>query len=814
MHTDISLDATHLAGRSFLLGNTRAFSLHLPVAAGISDTLLHPHKWFGAYLYGRKFLEGQLVRAGGGRHILGRRTQSGFVQSLVAARRDHTVEGEPCTEQYLLADGIDGFASVMSGEVGFTVEPEFDIRLHRAMARGIDGYGLEPWEDGCVVSQTLPAGRFDDLTETFLADETAQGTPLFAAVLVAGVGARGELLPPRERMRRKVFTHDRHRRRFVERSDHEERSGDHAPLWGHDSTVVFAPMRLHLPHGGTVCYGFGQSREEAVRAATALRDTLPARQHGRQERVEAALAHARLSTGASRVDAAYAHVLARLMDALVVRDATAEGTALTGPATMILAGNRYFHDCWKRDENIALGFLLSLGFHDLARDVVRDTWQLQDERTGRLPQRIRPGEEPAYHSSDGTLWALWRLHEYWRCTGDDALLREKLPMVRAFFERSLERALHGLLPSGRTEDPGYLWETWMDTPHTPRHGFPVEIQMLWLASLRAFRPIIQPEQPELEAAMRWAEARAWNALQRFIVRGMPADGLHEDGSVHDLITPNPYFCFEVGLDLGPEIEWTMRHVGRRQLAGTHGIVTLAPDDWSRVFPQEFLADRRHVRGRRMRSVGKFNYHRGVEWNWLVQFFVEAELKYAAPDVAFRTYLRPQLRSVLERGGLGGISELFDLSGSRGPEYQTWSMAGFLEALHSFAGVRIDVPRRHIRIAPQLPREFPHLDVRKWYGRFPFDLRYEKRDGGGVLEIDFPEGVPEAEIEIGIVVPRRQAPAGLPVQLDGEPHVVGTRREAIPGTARVRVWVTVPARRTIAVTVARGRSGSRRERCTA
>jgi len=72
-----------------------------------------------------------------------------------------------------------------------------------------------------------------------------------------------------------------------------------------------------------------------------------------------------------------------------------------------------------------------------------------------------------------------------------------------------------------------------------------------------------------------------------------------------------------------------------------------------VFPPEFLGDRRHVRGRRMRSVGKFNYHRGVERNWLSRFFVEAELKYGEPDVAFRTYLRSQVGACLAEGGIGG-----------------------------------------------------------------------------------------------------------------------------------------------------------------
>src|SRR5205807_3690600 len=124
-----------------------------------------------------------------------------------------------------------------------------------------------------------------------------------------------------------------------------------------------------------------------------------------------------------------------------------------------------------------------------------------------------------------------------------------------------------------------------------------------------------------------------------------------------------------------------------------------------------------------RSIGKFNYHRGVEWNWLAQFFVRAELKYGDPDVAFRTYLRGQVSAALTQAGIGGISELFDLSGTRGPEFQAWSMSGFLEAIQAFCGVHVDVPDRRIVVEPQIPNGWPRLAVRKWYGSIPFDVHY-------------------------------------------------------------------------------------------
>jgi glycogen debranching enzyme len=802
---DIHLSRDALRGRTFVLGNKRAFSLSLPVVSGPSATLLHSHKWFGAYHYGRKFLEGQPVRVrlaepGTDKkaHHLGARHEVGFGMSLTSARRDYEIAGVPVGEELFVPDAIDGFACILTGAVRFEVEPEFDIRYTRALTPSTASYEIEPIDGGVLVSNPLPRGSFDDATETFVPvsddDVSAEGERIYAAVQIVGEDACVEILPARRRTRRVVFRKDEQRRRFLTQpSPFAEQAADHAPLWMHGTSHVYVPVRLHAAGHATIVYGFGSTRGEALDALAALRENLTALQAQKNEEALNLLSHASFATGNQRVDTAYVHVLTRLMDSFVARNATAPDTALSRPATMILAGNQYFYDSWKRDENIALGFLLTLGLYDLARQVIDDTWRLQDPTTGRLPQRIRAGEEIPYHSSDGTLWALWRLYQYTRLSGDGSLMGDKLPMVAAFFRRGLERCVDGLLPSGRTTASDYLWETWMDTHHTPRDGFPIEIQLLWIACLRAFRPVLASTDSALEERMAAAESAAWAALQRFNLRGIPADSLDTGGVARDLITPNPYFCFGVGLDLGPAIEREMRRVGRRQLAGRQGIRTLAPQDWRQVFSPEFLDDRRNVRGRRMRSVGKFNYHRGVEWNWLAQFFALAELKYGDPDTAFRRYLLPQVQAALDRGGVGGIGEIFDLGGARGPDFQTWSMSGFLEALQAFAGVSIDVPGRRIAVEPQLPASWPRLSVRKWYGRAPFDIVYVPDGGTHTLRIEFPWGEPpDAEIEVSLLLPPHQSVASLDLTLEGVPHQPAWRAERVAGSRRSRVRFTVPA----------------------
>src|SRR5579872_6338341 len=116
--SNVRLDRSSLKGRSFILGNKRALSLSLPAAAGSSQTLLHPHKWFGAYAYGRKFLEAQAVFAlSTRRRLLGSRYQTGCEMTLTTARREYEVDGIPCSETYFVPDAINGFACTLAGHL-------------------------------------------------------------------------------------------------------------------------------------------------------------------------------------------------------------------------------------------------------------------------------------------------------------------------------------------------------------------------------------------------------------------------------------------------------------------------------------------------------------------------------------------------------------------------------------------------------------------------------------------------------------------------------------------------------------------------
>lgn len=763
-------------GRSFLLGNKRGLMLSLPAANGRRPARSHPTKWFGAFRLGTKFLDGHTVSATPGttrvagranqaisdparvhgharapqarvRHYLGEASQTSFTLRLADAVRSFDVDGTPVTERFFVPDGIDAFACRLEGDAIFRVQPRFDIRRALALPGSMAAYAVEHIDNGVLVSNGLANGPFDDLRETFTGSCLDAAAPrAYVAVQVVADDARKRSIRRCRRIRAVEYEGDRNRARLLEEhapfvpavpTGAPAENGDHAPLWRAGTARVFLPVSFEFSGGGTVFYGFGESKEEALANLTAVREGFPKLVAAKERTARQTLDRAAFRTGNREVDLAWNLVLSRLTDALVLEGATVGGEA----QAMILAGNQYFQDAWKRDENIALGALLGLGMFDIAKAIVNDTWQKQDPVTGRLPQRIRAGEEPAYHSSDGTLWAMLRLDEYVRATGDQAMLDDKIALVMHFFRRSLGRVTCGMLPSGKQVHDEYLWETWMDTPFTPRDGYPIEIQLLWIACLRAFVPVIAKRDAELARAMTRTLTQALESLSRFTASSLPADSLDWELQPRAELTPNPYFAFAVGVDLGDEMEQAMRCEGAEQLRGEQGVRTLSPRDWARVLGEEFLGNSDFVSSEHMRSAGKFNYHRGVEWNWLVQLFSQGELKAHDADRAYE-WIRPLVNATLENGGIGGISELFEPAGPLGPDYQTWSMTALLSSLQAFAGVSVDVPNKRIVVRPHIPASWPGLHIKQRFGDVPFTVEFARTEYGGIVCISFPNGRPD------------------------------------------------------------------------
>jgi glycogen debranching enzyme len=753
----LTIPASESPARTFLLGNQSGFVLYLPVGENVRDSTLLPIKWFGASAFGRKFLEANRVWSliGGDRTALNRSNQRNFTQHLDRAERVYGVSDRTVHQTFFVPSHLSALVMTLEAEedVEFEIEPQFDMRYYQTFNHDFGTYGA-----------TISSGDLATLTvsnRVILFTPTSMELQFYGVVLAFGQHPKLRLLREEERLRRKTYLKDEHREKLIEQAYPEthEQSPDEAPLWDTYETTVFAPARITGGSPLTLIYAFGDQLGEAERTADEVTSQLPKLRRASWRDAADRLHLGELETGNSDVDLAYGQVLTRFNSALVARDVSvrAEPNRNLDHFYAIFAGNKYFFDAWKRDENISLRALLVTGDLTSMRAILAETWRYQDKRTGRLPQLIRMGEPLVYYSSDGTLWALQRLHEYTVASGDTTLRDEKYPMIEHFFAASLKFVQRGLLPSGGIIDKAYLWETWEDTPYTPRDGYPVEIELLWLTNLAHYSPMITARNPVLGSSLTACLETGEKAFKLFYLDGYLADSLDYDWKPRTELTPNGYMAFELGYPLPDPIRLQMVNLARNELAGRRGIRGLAVRDWHRVLAPEFLADPKNVRNNDMASVGLYNYHRGIEWLWLNSFFVQAELSCGDTETAYERYLRGQVYSALHEGGVGGLGELYDARGPLGADFQAWSMAGFIVGCHAFAGVHIDALTRRIVVRPSIPSNWPSLRCRRQVNNQPLDLLYRNpsRDYHHIQLLSTAQPASDYTVRCGIRVPEGQ-----------------------------------------------------------
>lgn len=824
----INLTGRQLRARSFLLGNGAGMVLLAPVELNESDRSIVSNKWFGVSEFGRTYLEVNRVwvkPATGDGHaiLLSRANQTAFDQDLTEAVRTFVVDRMTIRERFFVPmEKIAGLIFRLEADqpAAFIVEPQFDMRHYQAFNRDFSGYhatatienGAASARQVLLVGNRIKAPDGDEMT--------------FHAVISSAGGPAGvELKPETERFLTRVYLKDERRDKLIHKAYREihDHSPDEAPIWDSYRTTIYAPARIHVEAPAILAFGFDEKHGVAQRYARELvaRVTTPGRRASSPEgmwedpdaRALSFLDRAMFQTGNSELDRAYTHVLTRFNAALVARDADL-GEQGKGTSA-IFAGNKYFLDPWKRDENISLLGLLACNDFETARIILDDTWQKQDDETGRLPQIIQYGQPLVYYASDGTLWALRRLAEYTRMSGDRSLLAEKMEMVERFFGASLKSCRRGLLPSGGVVDESFLWETWQDTAYTPREGYPVEIELLWLTALRDFGPWLSEQGHHLAPAMASTLEEGRRTFELFhspAAGDRPTylfDSLDYGFRPRELVTPNGFLAFGLDFDISPDLAEAMVTTGRRHLRGRVGVKSLAEMDWPKVFSEEFLVDPENIRSGEMASVGIYNYHRGIEWLWLNTFMVALELRYGDSDQAYRHYVQGLVRSALGKGGVGGLSELEDLHGPLGADFQAWSMAGFVTAVRGFAGVTVDALGSRIAVCPETPSEWPESRSRHRIGDNLFDVEARtEEDGRRTVSLrHLGERDHRYSQEIGL---RLHASDPVPaVNVDGARVEDESKlRRSVAGKPFEGLWVDVSGRREVAVSFG-GRSANDR-----
>ncbi|MBL69823.1 MAG: amylo-alpha-1,6-glucosidase [Verrucomicrobiales bacterium] len=370
-----------------------------------------------------------------------------------------------------------------------------------------------------------------------------------------------------------------------------------------------------------------------------------------------------------------------------------------GKGYTVIAGYPWFLD-WGRDTFIAARGMLAADWHEEVRGIVHTFARL--EREGTLPNALHGGDDSNRETSDAPLWFGLVCEElasrqgeeiFEEDVGNGRCLREVLISIGSGYRAGTPNGIHMDETSGLIWSPSHF--TWMDTNHpagTPREGYPVEIQALWIRLLRQLA--------KLESDAEWGELaeRASTSLGKlFVSEEKPwlADLIRaEQGqTAMDGLADFALRCnglIAVALEIvGGAVARGMVEAALNHLLVPGGLRTLAPlrvdlpleirgsegqllnDPWSPYFGI-YSGDEDTSR--------KPAYHNGTAWGWPLPVFCEA-LVHAwgqSPEsvAAAKGYLLSVERP-MDEGCLGQLPEIMDGDAphvQRGCDAQAWSVS--------------------------------------------------------------------------------------------------------------------------------------------
>ncbi len=368
--------------------------------------------------------------------------------------------------------------------------------------------------------------------------------------------------------------------------------------------------------------------------------------------------------------------------------------------SLLYAGIPWFNEGWGRDTFISLPGLLVTGHADVARKLLMRFagWVDRDPNSptyGRIPNRVRPGEEIAYNTADGTPWWILGCYDYGLYARDYEFWRPLLSDSGA-----ITVALEGAL--AKCDTLGFLThgdaDTWMDAvgekgPWTPRGNRAVEMQVLHHASLdAALRMAAAVPNAVPEARLkRWTEAKRKlerNFFREFLEPAQDSfcDHLNADGSPDTLFRPNQLYAATVPLTplIPPAVQTRMVERVSNELIERYGVLSLSPK--SPLF-HPFHQDEHYPKDAA--------YHNGTVWVFLSGPAKTALVKEGRADLALQL-AEYEANLALTRGCVGSLPELLDAMPRKGEKEpalsgtvsQAWSLAEFLRTTYQdILGIR-------------------------------------------------------------------------------------------------------------------------------
>jgi len=388
--------------------------------------------------------------------------------------------------------------------------------------------------------------------------------------------------------------------------------------------------------------------------------------------------------------------LLRAVNAFVVR---------RGAGKTVIAGYPWFLD-WGRDTFICARGLLAAGMVEEVKQILITFARF--EKDGTLPNTIHGEDASNRDTSDAPLWfgvvceELSRItHHASRITFYETLVDKKRTLLSVL--QSIAANYAKGTPNGIRMDPdsALIWSpshfTWMDTNFpaaTPREGYPIEIQALWIRLLRQLAAVCEHDEQQkwndlashalasLEKHF-WLEDRGFHADVLIASRGQSA--AHAKAS--DALRSNCLFPISLGLIEGDRAKRCVE-AARRYLVVPGALRSLAPLPLS-VPLAVHGNDGRLLNEPNNPYWGRYEgdedtrrkpaYHNGTAWTWTFPVFCEslAAAWNFSPNAiaAARAYLGSVDR-IMSEGCLGQIPEVLDGDAphaQRGCDAQAWGV---------------------------------------------------------------------------------------------------------------------------------------------
>ncbi len=368
----------------------------------------------------------------------------------------------------------------------------------------------------------------------------------------------------------------------------------------------------------------------------------------------------------------------------------------------VIAGYPWFLD-WGRDSLICARGLLAAGMMDEVKQLLLTFARF--EKDGTLPNTIHGNDVSNRDTSDAPLWFAVVCEDL----VDKKLFDKRVDSVRTFRDVLVsiaENYARGT-PNGirMDSDSALIWSpghfTWMDTNYpagTPREGYPVEIQVLWIRLLRLVERISdesgQKKWRELAdhattsfEKLFWLEEKGWFA--DVLLGGSRV--IARDATASDALRSNCLLAVSLGLVTGERAKRCVA-AAQKYLVVPGALRSLAPLPVAVPLPiysnSAFLINNplepywpRYEGDEDTRR--KPAYHNGTAWTWTFPAFCEALARAwnFSPEAvaAAKSYLGSSER-ILNEGCLGQIPEILDGDAphtQRGCDAQAW---GVTEAL--------------------------------------------------------------------------------------------------------------------------------------